>query len=460
LTLVAKSQMPLSYPTDQIVQVLSRHFGKAKLPAAPNRAEQALRESEERFRNLIEGSIQGIHVHQNGKILFANQAVADIFGYDSPEDILALDSVLALLAPGERQRLWQVAQARLRGEDVPNRQSYQGMRRDGSTIWVESMVSLVNWRGETAIQSTIVDITERRQAEEALKQSHKLLEQRVAQRTADLKRLNRQLRNEIGERQNAERLLLLAKEQAEHANSRKSDFLANVSHELRTPLNAIIGFSDIIKTDLLGPLDKAKYQEYAADINESAGILLGLINELLDLSKIEAGKLEINKESLDLAKLLPEVVHMFRPQTRKKRLSLKLEIASGLPPLLADGRAVRQMVINLLSNACKFTPAGGRILLRADCGKDAINLAVSDSGEGIESQYLESVLEPFVQGDSRAVRTQAGTGLGLSIVKSLIEQHDGHLDLTSTVGQGTTVTLTFPLGSPPRARGGQSSPQA
>lgn len=444
--------MPLSTPADHIVQVLSRRFGKAKFAPAPNRAEQALRESEERFRNLIEGSIQGLHVHRKGKILFANQAVADIFGYDSPEDILALDSVLALLAPDERPGLWQMAQARLRGEDVPSRYPYQSVRRDGSIVWVENIVSLVNWHGEAAIQSTIFDITERRRAEEALKQSHGLLEQRVAQRTAELESLNRQLRREIRERQHAERQLLLAKEQAEHANSRKSDFLAKISHELRTPLNAIMGFSDIIKRDLLGPLHRAKVQEYAADINESAGILLGLINDLLDLSKIEAGKLELDKEWLDLATLLPEVVHMFRPQTRKKRLSLKLEIAPGLPLLLADGRAVRQMVINLLSNACKFTPAEGRIELRADRDEEEIHLVVSDNGEGIESRYLESVLEPFVQGDSPAVRTQAGTGLGLSIVKSLIEQHDGHLDLTSTLDRGTTATLSFPLAPGGRAK--------
>ncbi len=438
--------MPLLYPADHIVQVLSRRLGKAHLPALPSRAEQALRESEERFRNLIEGSIQGIHVHRDGKLVFANQAVADIFGYDGPEDILALESVLQLVAHDERPRLWQIAEARLRGENVPSRYPYRGIRRDGTGIWVENIVSLVNWHGETAIQSTIVDITERRRAEEALKQSHRLLEQRVAERTAELERLNRQLRKEIKVRRRAERQLLLAKQRAENASDRKSDFLANVSHELRTPLNAIIGFSDIIRSDLLGPLDKAKYQEYGADINESANILLGLINDLLDLSKIESGKLELHKEWLDLAQLLAEVAHMFEPQTRKKRLSLKLAVAPGLPRLLADGRAVRQMAMNLLSNACKFTPAEGRIWLRAEADEDEIRLVVSDTGEGIASRHLASVLEPFVQGDSRAVRTHAGTGLGLSIVKSLIEQHGGRLDLESAVDQGTTVTLSFPRG--------------
>lgn len=243
----------------------------------------------------------------------------------------------------------------------------------------------------------------------------------------------------------AERALLVAKRQAEAANKAKSDFLANMSHELRTPLNAIIGLSEMIEGEILGPIGNAHYREYVGDINRSGQHLLGIINTILDLAKVEAGKLELQLGDLPLRDLVLEIVRIMTPQVEAAGLAIATEIAEDLPPVRADALAVRRILFNLLSNALKFTPAGGKITLTLRQVPDgAIEVSVADTGIGIAAEHLPLLTQPFVQLDNVYQRKFQGAGLGLALVRSLVEPHGGTVTITSALGQGTCVTVRLP----------------
>jgi len=271
------------------------------------------------------------------------------------------------------------------------------------------------------------------------------LEQRVALRTAELSAINGQLEREIGERKLAERDLRAAKEAADLANQAKSEFLANMSHELRTPLNAIIGFSDILANGRFGPLGNARYEAYARDINASGQHLLGIINDILDMAKVEAGKIELHETRLDLGEAIRSSVRLVSPRASEGRLTIDVLDEPGLPLLYGDERLIRQIFINLLSNAAKFTPAGGRITVTAnDAAAEGIVVEVRDTGIGIAPGDIPMVLMPFGQAESALTRRHGGTGLGLPLSKSFAELHGGSLSLASRPGSGTTVTVRFP----------------
>ncbi len=236
-----------------------------------------------------------------------------------------------------------------------------------------------------------------------------------------------------------------ARRRAEAANIAKSRFLATMSHELRTPLNAILGFSEIMKDEVLGPMHNSNYQSYAEDIHGSGEHLLNLINEILDLSRIEAGRHELHEEPLSLEHVVEECGSMMKVRARAKSITLQHACAPGLPKVWADERALRQVVLNLLSNAVKFTPAGGDVTI--DVGRlpdGGQYVAIKDNGPGIPNEEIPTILEAFGQGSHAIKSAEPGTGLGLSIVQALIGMHDGGFDLQSNPGTGTLVTVSLP----------------
>ncbi|HEY4343773.1 MAG TPA: ATP-binding protein [Parvibaculum sp.] len=246
-------------------------------------------------------------------------------------------------------------------------------------------------------------------------------------------------------RRRAEEDLREATQTAEMANRAKTKFLANMSHELRTPLNAIIGFSEIMRDELFGPVGSERYAEYAKDINDSGAHLLSVIDDILDISKIEAGRYPLEEQDMDLAEVLHWSIEIVRPRTHEKQLVVSLSTEPGLPLVHADVRAMRQIMLNLLSNASKFTPRLGRIDVAARIAASGdLELSVSDNGIGIPEDKLGEVMEPFGQVDDSSARQHGGTGLGLSITKSLTELHDGRFRLESVLGKGTTATLILP----------------
>ena len=243
----------------------------------------------------------------------------------------------------------------------------------------------------------------------------------------------------------AEQRLLETKAEAEAASRTKSDFLAVISHELRTPLNAIIGFSDVINREVLGPIGSVKYREYAGDILSAGRHLLGLINNILDMSKIEAQKMELFEEIVDIAALAASCVKIVEGAAADGRVTLAVDIPAELPYLRGDEMRLRQILLNLLSNAVKFTPAEGRVTLSARLADDgALELAVADTGIGMSEDEVVIALQPFRQVESALARKHEGTGLGLPLVKAFAEMHGGTLSLHSVAGGGTTALIRLP----------------
>jgi two-component system, cell cycle sensor histidine kinase PleC len=274
-----------------------------------------------------------------------------------------------------------------------------------------------------------------------LKQTELALQNRVSElETAKtmLEKQSRQLTEFANE-------LAGAKDDADAANHTKSEFLANMSHELRTPLNAIMGFSEVIKHEMFGPLGVEQYIEYAGDIYDSGAHLLDIINDILDLSKIEAGKLELSEEEVTIKEVVDAVLHLIRGRDETAGVKLVHEISPDLPRLFADKRKLKQMLLNLLTNAFKFTAEGGSADISAWIGDDGgLSLSVRDTGIGIASDKLDLVLAPFGQVDSALSRDHQGTGLGLPLVRALVELHGGTMTIDSEIDKGTEVILRFP----------------
>ncbi len=237
---------------------------------------------------------------------------------------------------------------------------------------------------------------------------------------------------------------IVARDAAENANRMKSMFLATMSHELRTPLNAIIGFSQMMEAETFGPLGDAHYHEYTGLIQKAGRHLLNLINDILDMSKIEAGKFELNREHIDLRTVVGECIALMHEKAAKDGLTLHKDVPSDTLMAYADARAIKQILLNLLSNAVKFTPAGGTVTTRLIASNDMLALAVADTGTGIPADQLCRLGNPFVQLRNSAGSTHEGTGLGLALVRSLAEMHGGTFTIESVEGHGTTVTIKIP----------------
>jgi len=316
--------------------------------------------------------------------------------------------------------------------------------------------------------------------EAARRVAHDTLERRVQEKTAELEKANAALQREISERKRTEEELRAsehslqervveleqaqnilqaqseemteiagelrnARDDAQAANRAKSEFLAAMSHELRTPLNAIIGFSEMIKIETFGPVGSPQYRGYASDIYGAGKHLLALINDILDLSKVESGFEELHEDSIAVPELVQSVMRLVRQRAENSSVKLELDIRDDLPLLLADERKLKQILVNLLSNAVKFTDSAGQVTLKAWCRLDSgFVFQVVDNGIGMTPEDIPKALSQFGQIDSDLNRKYEGTGLGLPLVKNLIELHGGYLDLQSEVGIGTTVTVRFP----------------
>jgi PAS domain S-box-containing protein len=243
----------------------------------------------------------------------------------------------------------------------------------------------------------------------------------------------------------AEEELTNAKRQAERASSAKSDFLAKISHEIRTPLNAIIGFSEVMMEERFGPVGTERYRDYLRDINISGEHIISLLNDLLDLSKIEAGKLDLTFARVDVNDVVQQCVALMQPQANRERIIIRTSLSLSLPPVVADARSVRQIVLNLLSNSIKFTSAGGQVIVSTaltDAGEAV--LRVRDTGVGMSERDIATALEPFRQLPTSARWGSSGTGLGLPLTKALAEANRARFHIKSTLNAGTLVEIVFP----------------
>lgn len=359
------------------------------------------------YRGMFENAIWGIfQTTEDGHYLAANRALAEIYGYPSRDAMLsALTDIGRQLYVDPRRRDDFVRMMR-EGGHVSSFES-QVYRLDGEIIWIsESCREVRNGLGELLyFEGTVEDITIRK---------------------------------------SAERELQAAKEQAEAASRAKSAFLANMSHELRTPLNAILGFSEILRDELLGPLGDKRYCEYAGDILSSGRHLLNVINDILDLTKIEAGHLDLDEQPVDVVGILAACERYVADAANQAGISLVFNAPSEDVTITADPTRMKQILLNLLSNAVKFTPSGS-VTLSAGCEADGgFYFAVHDTGIGMSEENMAKAMLPFQQIDTSLARRYEGTGLGLTLTKSLVEMHGGILELTSRLGEGTLVTVHLP----------------
>ena len=306
---------------------------------------------------------------------------------------------------------------------------------DGSPRWVRFLAApRPRDGGGVLFFGAIIDIDAEKQHELDLEDARSVMETQAI----DLARQSEQV---AIARETADR----ARQYAEAANSAKSEFLASMSHELRAPLNTILGFAEIIRDEAFGPVGEPRYAEYADDIHTSGSHLLDIISDLLDLAKIEAGRLEIVREPLNVGREVAGCLRLIRQRAQNHDLTVTSDVPMDLPLLYADRRAVRQMLFNLLSNAIKFTPERGTIAVAATVDEaGACIIRVTDSGIGISPDDLDKLFQPFARTQEAERRQIEGTGLGLSLVKSLIESHGGTVGVTSTAGEGSTFSLVFP----------------
>jgi two-component system cell cycle sensor histidine kinase PleC len=320
------------------------------------------------------------------------------------------------------------------GSQAPGARTFEAQLEDGS--WLHISERRTKDGGYVSVGTDITRIKAHEQ---------KLVENdlRLRATVIDLKRSQTALEQQALELADLAEKYSKEKNRAEEANQTKSKFLANMSHELRTPLNAIIGFSEIMESGMFGSLGSEKYQEYCHDILTSGHYLLEVINDILDMSKIEAGRMRLDMEQLDLSKTLAESLRVVSGRAEDKNLVLDADI-QGTIPVVADRRAIKQIIVNLLSNAVKFTPDGGRVVVRSRVLRDSIVLMIGDSGIGIAPQSLARLGKPFEQVESQLTKTYHGSGLGLAIARSLAHLHGGSMRLRSKLGSGTVVCVLLP----------------
>jgi len=359
------------------------------------------------YRAFFDHAVEGIfRTTPEGHYLAVNQALADIYGYPKPEALISgLTDISAQLYVDQRRR--DEFSALMQANDVVTNFVSEIYHRSGRRIWIsENARAVRDWSGALlCYEGTVEDVTEK-------------FEQ--------------------------ERTLRAALRQAEIANKMKAAFLAAMSHELKTPLNAVLGFSEIIRDEVLGPVGHDGYREYAGDIHKSGTRLLSVINDVLDVSRLEGGLLTIEARAEHVLDVAEAAVKLARGITQDKR-KIEIDVPADLPALQVDPRRLAQALGNLLANAVKFTHETGKVRLAARLQPDGgLHLLVEDTGIGMAQETIAAALEPFRQLDGSLARRFEGAGLGLSISKALAELHGGALSVRSAVGEGTTVTIALP----------------
>ncbi|MGA2124804.1 MAG: histidine kinase dimerization/phospho-acceptor domain-containing protein [Xanthobacteraceae bacterium] len=380
--------------------VLMRSAGGGVQAAAPPRPDDDIQELEAILETATDGVVR---VERDGRIISLNRGAEALFGYDS--DDLKGHPFIDLFAPESHRTALDYLDGLSLGGGVPDGGlEVVGRGLNGGQIPLFMTMGRIGEGGDRCC-AVFRDMTRWKRVEQDL----------------------------IG-----------ARRQAETASSAKSDFLARISHEIRTPLNAIIGFSEVMMEERFGPLGNDRYRGYLKDIHTSGGHLVSLINDLLDLSKIEAGKVELVFATVDLNTLVKECVALMQPQANRERIIIRISLSSSLPPIVADARSVRQIALNLLSNSIKFTRAGGQVIVSTALGDggDAI-LRVRDTGVGMSEQEIATALEPFRQLATSTRWGSGGTGLGLPLTKALAESNGASFKIKSAVDAGTLVEITF-----------------
>lgn len=371
--------------------------------------EAALHESKSYAAVMIENTAEGmVSIDDKGAIESFNPAAQRIFGYTSEE--VVGHNVSLLIPEAERAEHDKYVQdSTLHAPRIINQaRDLFGRRKNGDLFPMELNVSRMAIRGESKFIGILHDITDRKLAEEGV---------------------------------------LQARAQAEISSRAKSELLANMSHELRTPLNAIIGFSQMFLGETFGSLGHDKYNEYALDIFDSSSHLLELINDILDVSSIEAGKFELHENELDLNRAIRAMIRIIQPRADKDGISLSFIAAKKTPRILGDERRIKQILLNILSNAVKFTRSKGKVDVSTEAGAEGgLVILVSDTGIGMDEDQIALAIEKFGQIDSGHSRRESGTGLGLPLTIALVEQHGGSLAIKSEPGAGTTVAITLPPG--------------
>lgn len=378
--------------------------------------------AEGRLRDAIDSvSDAFVLFDRQDRLILCNYAFADTFGIEER----------ALKAGARKDALMQIGSLAIKSQG-PAQDGRAGVREfelhDGRWLQISERRTADGGSVMTAADITAV------KRQEAMR----------ARNEAELEKLVEQLETNQVELSELARKYEVAKIRAEAANQAKSEFLANMSHELRTPLNAINGFSEIMAGEMFGPLGDARYKEYCGDILNSGQHLLALINDILDMAKIEAGKMQMHFETTDMGDLCEDVVRLMRGKAEEAEIKLTSDVGADTT-VQADYRALKQVLLNLLSNAIKFTPRGGKVSVRAGIEAGWAFLSVSDTGIGISAEDLPRLAQPFEQVETKHARATQGTGLGLALTKSLIEMHHGRFEMTSEPGEGTTVTVILPV---------------
>jgi two-component system cell cycle sensor histidine kinase PleC len=397
------------------------------LDVTEERLAQARAQSAEgRLRDAIESTSEAFVLwDRNGRLVMCNKNFRSYF---------QLEPDLLRTGVG-REQVERAARLAIR-QEYPAPGGRRGVREaeltDGRWVQISERPT-----AEGGLVVTAADITVLKTQEEA----RRIKEEELRRAVINLEQSQEQL-SELARKYEAEKI------RAEGASAAKSEFLANMSHELRTPLNAINGFSEIMSAEMYGPLGDPRYRDYARDILSSGQHLLALINDILDMSKIEAGKFTLRFEPVAVEEIAEDALRLVRNRAEAAGLTLGVDFGD-LPDVEADYRAVKQILLNLLSNAVKFTPRGGRVVVRAELRDDPlgqrVKVSVQDTGIGISAQDLERLARPFEQVESQHSKTTQGTGLGLALTKALVEMHGGLLDLKSAPGQGTTASFALPV---------------